>query len=306
MTAREQGFLLLTSELGVPGRKTLTTAQLRTLAKRVQQSQWQGGDRDLTLDDLISLGYSRELAQRILVLLEDGELLNYYCQKGRQQACYSLSRVTSVYPDVLRQKLGWEAPGCLWYKGNLGILNMPKIALVGSRELNEENQRFAEEVGRQAALQGYVLVSGNARGADKAAQFACLHHGGKVISVVADSLAQRTQRENVLYLSEDDFDAPFSAQRAISRNRVIHSLGQMTFVAQSGYETGGTWDGTVKNLRFGWSPVYVYADGSPAQCVLADMGAQPVNFSQLSNFLTLPAPVADLFTNGGNTHEQSR
>ena len=306
MNAREQGFLLLTSELGVPGRKALTTAQLRTLAQRMKRLPRPTQDRQLQEQDLLALGYSREMARRILVLLEDGELLHYYCQRGKQMECYPISRVTAGYPNALRQKLGWEAPGCLWYKGDLSLLELPAVSLVGSRELHAENQRFAEEVGRQAALQGYALVSGNARGADKAAQFACLRHGGKVICVVADSLAQRTARENVLYLSEDDFDAPFTAQRAISRNRVIHSLGQMTFVAQSGYETGGTWDGTVKNLRFGWSPVYVYADGSPAQCVLADMGAQPVDFSQLSNFLTLPAPVADLFTNGGNTHEQSR
>lgn len=299
MNAREQGFLLLTSELGVPGRKVLTTAQLRFLAQRVRNAQWPGEDRDLTEQDLLSLGYSRELAQRILVLLEDGELLRYYCQRGKQAGCFPLSRVTERYPLRLRKALCNDSPGCLWYKGNLDILQMPAISLVGSRDLNPENQRFAEEVGRQAALQGYVLVSGNARGADKAAQFACLRHGGKVISVVADSLAQRTPRENVLYLSEDDFDAPFSAQRAISRNRCIHSLGAMTFVAQSSYETGGTWDGTVKNLRFGWSTVYCFRDGSPAQKVLEEMGAICIDQNQLSDFLTLPAPVADLFSNGG-------
>lgn len=295
MNAREQGFLLLTSELGVPGRKTLTTAQLRTLAQRMKQLPRPAQDRDLQEQDLLALGYSQEMARRILVLLEDGELLRYYCQRGKQMDCYPISRVTEGYPMRLRQALGEDRPGCLWYKGDLHLLDLPAVSLVGSRELNEENQRFAEEVGRQAALQGYVLVSGNARGADKAAQFACLRHGGKVISVVADSLAQRTQRENVLYLSEDDFDAPFSAQRAISRNRVIHSLGQMTFVAQSGYETGGTWDGTVKNLRFGWSPVYVYADGSPAQRVLTDMGARPVRTQELRDLAQLQIQEHNLF-----------
>jgi len=295
LTAREQGFLLLSSELGVPGRKTLTAAQMRTLARRVQGADWRGADRELMLSDLLGLGYSRDMAQRILVLLEDGELLKYYCQRGRSVDCYPLSRVTAGYPDALRQKLGWDAPGCLWYKGNLELLNMPKISLVGSRDLNLENQRFAEEVGRQAALQGYVLVSGNARGADKAAQIACLRHGGRVISVVADSLAQRTPRENVLYLSEDDFDTPFSAQRAISRNRCIHSLGQVTFVAQCGYQQGGTWDGTVKNLRFGWSPVYVYADGSPAQRVLSDMGAGMADLQQLQDLSQFQMQQQNLF-----------
>ena len=140
-----------------------------------------------------------------------------------------------------------------------------------------------------------MLVSGNARGADQAAQNACLEAGGKVISVVAGSLAEHSLKENVLYLSEEDFDAPFSAQRALSRNRIIHALGQCTFVAQCGYQTGGTWDGTVKNLRFGWSRVYCFADASPASRLLADMGAQTIAIGKLSDFASLPMPVAGFF-----------
>jgi predicted Rossmann fold nucleotide-binding protein DprA/Smf involved in DNA uptake len=98
-----------------------------------------------------------------------------------------------------------------------------------------------------------------------------------------------------LYLCEDAFDAPFSAQRALSRNRVIHSLGQMTFVAQCGYQQGGTWDGMVKNLRFGWSNVYCLADGSPASHLLTEMGAQTIEQTQLTDFASLPKPVAGFF-----------
>jgi predicted Rossmann fold nucleotide-binding protein DprA/Smf involved in DNA uptake len=172
---------------------------------------------------------------------------------------------------------------------------MPAVALVGSRDLSRENREFAREVGRQAALQGYVLVSGNARGADQEAQNACLAHGGYVISVVADSLAEHGKRDRVLYLSEDEFAADFSAARALSRNRVIHALGQITFVAQCGYQTGGTWDGTVKNLRFGYSPVFCFADGSPAQKLLEDMGADIVTLQQMQNFDTLQSKIDKLF-----------
>lgn len=295
MNAREAGFLLLTSQLGIPERKTLTPPQLRTLAKRVRNADWGTMDRNLELADLTALGYSREMAQRILVLLEDDALLRYYCQRGKKVGCLPLSRVSVDYPERLYQVLGLESPGCLWYKGDLSILNLPAVSLVGSRDLDPENRAFAREIGRQAALQGYALVSGNARGADQEAQHACLHAGGKVISVVADALAEHTARENLLYLSEDEFDAPFSAQRALSRNRVIHALGECTFVAQCGYQTGGTWDGTVKNLRFGYSPVYCFADGSPAQHLLVDMGAQTVTTQQTEHFSLLPKPTAGLF-----------
>jgi hypothetical protein len=174
-------------------------------------------------------------------------------------------------------------------------LEKPKVSLVGSRELLPENRDFAREMGRQAAQQGYVLVSGNARGADQTAQNACLEAGGCVISVVADALADHSLRENMLYLSEEDFDAPFSAQRALSRNRIIHSLGQMTFVAQCGYQTGGTWDGTVKNLRFSWSSVFCLDDHSPASELLNQMGANLICKDNLADLDELQNPQENLF-----------
>ena len=281
MTGAEKGFLLLSSQLGNPDRKVLTVPQLRLLGQRVRQMIVDAPDRDLTESDLRALGYNEEMARRIVTLLEDEALLTYYLNQGTHRGCLCLSRISGGYPAALRERLGDDSPGCLWAKGDLSLLALPKISLVGSRDLEAQNRNFAEEVGRQAAAQGFVLVSGNARGADKAAQDACLRAGGKVISVVADALTDHGMRKNVLYLSEDGFDCAFSAQRAISRNRVIHAISEKTFVAQCGYQRGGTWDGTVKNLRHGWSAVYCFRDGSPAQQVLVDMGASNVEMEQL-------------------------
>ena len=292
MTGREEGFLLLTSQLGNPDRKVLTSAQMRTLAQRVREMDRKEPDRDLTEADLIPLGYGPDMAKRIVALLDEKELLEYYLLQGRKGGCLPLTRVTAAYPEPIRQKLGLDSPGCLWAKGDLSILQRPAVTLVGSRDLAGDNMRFAREVGYQAARQGYVLVSGNARGADKTAQEAALEAGGQVISIVADALSGHRQRENILYLSEDGFDQPFSAQRAISRNRCVHCMGEITFVAQCGYQMGGTWDGTVKNLRFGWSPVYCFRDGSPAAELLMQMGAEGIDFSQLTDFNALPCTAA--------------
>lgn len=284
MTGAEAGFLLLTSQLGNPDRKPLTTAQLRILANRVKAASKDSTHRDLMQKDLLSLGYGREMADRILRLLEEEELLHYYCRRGEKRGCYPLTRLTAGYPGSLWRKLGEETPGCLWYKGDLSLLSQPLVALVGSRDLQEPNRRFAAEVGRQAAIQGYVLVSGNARGADQTAQNACLRAGGKVISVIADSLEEKKIRDDVLYLSEDGFDCPFSPQRAISRNRIIHAMAERTFVAQAGLYSGGTWDGTAKNLRHEWSKVFCFSDGSDAIKEFVQMGAEPILESELQNF----------------------
>lgn len=295
MNPREEGFLLLTSALGDAQRRPLTTAQLRELAKRAGMAQTPDEERELDVQDLLSMGYSREMAQRIVSLLGDTQLLERYLHRGARNGCVPITRVSESYPLILRKRLGLDSPGCLWAKGDITLLEKPAVALVGSRDLWEENRRFAMEVGYQAARQGYVLVSGNARGADRTAQEACLDAGGCVISVVADELTGHEPGERMLYLSEDAFDGAFSSQRALSRNRVIHCLGHWTFVAQSAFQKGGSWDGCEKNLRHGWSPVCCFADGSQAADALADMGAELVSVDVLGDFARLSAPEKSLF-----------
>lgn len=295
MNPRERGFLLLTSRLGNPDRRVLTAQQLRVLTGRVQGRALPDEDRDLTDADLVDLGYSRDQAGRIVALLEEETLLDRYLQRGKAAGCEPISRLSPEYPAILRKRLGPEAPGCLWARGDVSILNTPAVALVGSRDLKERNRAFAQAVGFQAARQGLTLVSGNARGADRAAQESCLAAGGKVISVVADELDRQPLRENLLYLSEEGFDEAFSSQRALSRNRTIHALGRMVFVAQATCGKGGTWDGTVKNLRFGWSPVACFDDGSEAMARLTQMGAFPVGPEVLEDLAELAQPDKTLF-----------
>lgn len=283
MTGAEKGFLLLTSHLGNPERRVLPTAQLRLLANRIRRREQPTEDRELEEGDIVALGFGREMAKRMVELLSEEELLQLYCQKGKKAQCLPLTWATAGYPEVLRTRLADESPGCLWCKGDVSLLERPKVSLVGSRDLLKRNRVFAAEVGLQAAKQGYVLVSGNARGADRTAQQACLDAGGCVISVVADKLTDKPLQERILYLSEDEYDADFSPQRAISRNRVIHALGQCVFVAQCNLESGGTWDGTVKNLRGMWSPVYCFQDSGPALSALQQMGAEAIEMETLSD-----------------------
>ena len=244
-------------------------------------------DRELLVSDLVSLGYSRDQAVRMVQLLSEEELLHHYVSRGNRLNCIPVTRVTEGYPLMMRQRLGTDSPGTLWAKGDVSLLNTPTISLVGSRELCPANHAFAEAVGRHAASQGLTLVSGNARGADRAAQEACLKHGGRVIAVVADALKDCPLRENVLYLSEEGFDLPFSAQRALQRNRIIHSFSELTFVVQCALGKGGTWRGTNDNLRHNWSQVVCFADGTKAAQELEQLGSIPMGMAELADLSAL-------------------
>ena len=72
-------------------------------------------------------------------------------------------------------------------------------------------------------------------------------------------------------------------------------MGLKTFVAQSSLKMGGTWDGTVKNLRCGWSDVYCFCDGSEAMALLEQMGADLIGMNELASFYDLQKKEDNLF-----------
>ena len=179
---------MLTAFLGDPEAKPLTMAQFRKLTQKARNMQPPEEDRKLVADDIAQLGQEPGIAERVIRLLDRESQLDWYLEKGRKKGIVPVARISAQDPAGLHRSLGLEAPGALWCMGELSIFKMPRISLVGSRDLMESNKDFAWEAGKQAALQGYALVSGNARGADQTAQEGCLAHGGKVISVVADTL----------------------------------------------------------------------------------------------------------------------
>ena len=277
MTAAERGVLLLCAELE-DGLRPLSMAQFRELSLRAQaHGRPQGAlEAELTERDLLRLGCTEAESAQIKALLAREQTLEAALSAAAREGIVPLTRITAAYPTPLAQKLGTSCPPVLFARGDLLLMRRRCIALVGSRELGEAGRRFARRVGELAAVEGFTLVSGGAVGADREAQEACLRAGGSVIVFTPGSLCALPAREKVLYLSEGGWSLPFSAIRALSRNRLIHAMGEKTLVAQTGFGSGGTWNGTIENLRHGWSPVFVHDDRSEGARALIARGAEAV------------------------------
>lgn len=267
-------MLLLCSRLGDPESKPLTMPQFRELGLRVRASGMQEDRfRDLQLRDLTALGYEEENAARILHLLNRQDTLHRYLAKGQLQNIHPLTRISPQYPRRFRDCLQDAAPAVLFYRGDPALLEQPALAVVGSRKLRPDNEFFARNAGRLAAESGRILISGGAEGADLTAQEACLQAGGSCVIFPADALQSHNPNPNVLYVSTDGYDIPFSTPRALMRNRLIHILGRKVFAAQCTHGSGGTWQGCLENLKHGWSELYIFNDGSDAAAALMEQGA---------------------------------
>ncbi len=248
----------------------MTAAEYAKIRQRMEEPREFGQEEQVRPELLKSLGLSRELGERVVALLDRPGQPEAYLQAQKDIAV--LTRLSGDFPKALR-RLGKECPPVLFCKGDVGLLRKPAISLVGSRLLLKRGEDFAKRIGRLAAKEGYVLVSGNAAGADRCAQAACLEAGGQVISVVPDALERCAETENCLYLCDEGYDCPFTTARALRRNHLIHALGEKVFVAQCPECSGGTWAGAEDNLRRGLSPLYILQDGTPGMLALKEMGA---------------------------------
>jgi len=225
--------------------------------------------------DKKAAGVPIPMTERLAGLLNREERLEQKLREWSEKGVTWVTALDAAYPEVFLKKLKEEAPPVLYLLGDASLLRKSGISVVGSRELREANVRFAETIGRLAAESGRLLISGDAKGADRTAQNAALDAGGCVVSFILDSLLSRKPRQRMLYVSEEGPECHYTILRAHSRNRLIHCFGECVFVAQCTDGTGGSWSGSMKNLTRHWSPLYMFNDGSAGAAHLIREGAIP-------------------------------
>lgn len=294
MRPAEEGLLLLCCKLGQAARPLSPSEykQLDTYVRTMELTRFENGLCEVTPKYLASLGYSTQMSERIHTLLDRSKVLQEYL--AAQPDISVVTRISDSFPHRLRH-LGIDCPPALFCKGDTEMLTSQCIALVGSRMLFPRGQAFARRIGTMAAEEGFTLVSGGATGADTVAQEACLAAGGYVICFIPDALESYQPRPNVLYCSAEGYDFPFSNARALRRNRFIHALGVKTFVAQCPRCSGGTWAGSIDNLKRDLSELYVLNDGSDGAQTLAELGATYVDddLPPLSDLLSYQLSIFD-------------
>ena len=122
------------------------------------------------------------------------------------------------------------------------------IAIVGTRRADQEALDFAYDLGRHAALQGVVVVSGGAIGIDRAAHEGAIDGGGQTIVVLPTGLDAPYPRANHdlfervtdagCLLTEAEDGVAAQRGRFLTRNRLIAALGQSTVVVQAPARSG--------------------------------------------------------------------
>jgi DNA processing protein len=272
LTPNTQAILLLTAPL-VAGRgetvcDLLSLGEYNKLARILREKQKLPADLiGPDAGDLIELCARPFGRQRLDALLGRGFLLSQAVERWNARAIWVISRADSAYPKRLKARLKEDAPPVLYGCGESALLEKGGLAVVGSRHVNDELLSFTENVGRLSARARRLIVSGGAKGIDRAAMHGALLEDGQVAGVMADSLERaalaRDNREplmqgRLVLISPYDPAAGFNVGHAMQRNKVIYALADAGLVVASDFEKGGTWTGAVEQLdRLHFIPLFV-------------------------------------------------
>lgn len=208
------------------------------------------------------------------------------------------------YPALLKSSLNLaHIPPVLFVMGDLQLLARRTIAIIGSRNASATSLDFTRTTAQSLAQQGANVISGNARGVDRAAYEGAtsvseghttvvLPHGIRKLSKVQmRDLQPRIESGKVLLISQFHPDAQWVVSRAMERNKVVTGLAQVVIVAESDIK-GGTWEGAKSALGQKRLLYVRQGDASllPGNETLIEQGGLPIMWPA-DNFDAILAPI---------------
>jgi len=137
-------------------------------------------------------------------------------------------------------------PNPLFYRGNVVLLDRPKVSIVGTRKPSPYTRQFTYDVSQALSRRGVVVVSGAAMGVD-----AIAHQGAgaaNTIAVMANGLDIRYPAVNASMIAEIEQEGLLlsqfpDGQKAASwsfvvRNELVVALGEILIVAEADEGSG--------------------------------------------------------------------
>jgi DNA processing protein len=152
----------------------------------------------------------------------------------------------AAYPEAFRVLP--DPPFVLFTAGDLSLLGLPGVGVVGTRAPTEYGRRAAARLSHDVARAGYAIISGMAKGIDATAHGAALDAGGATVGVLGHGIDRVYPQENrrlfermreagllVSELPPGEEPLPGNFPR---RNRLIAALAEGVLVVEMGERSG--------------------------------------------------------------------
>jgi len=153
----------------------------------------------------------------------------------------------TVYPKLLSEIN--DPPIVLYYKGDLNLLQSSKtISVVGTRNHSYYGAKATKLLVEDFVLNGFIIVSGLAKGIDLLAHQTAINSHGKTIAVLGTKLTDFFPQSNKKVYEEiltaggllltEYYTDPYADWNFPKRNRIIAGLSMKTIVVEAPEKSG--------------------------------------------------------------------
>ena len=167
-----------------------------------------------------------------------------------------ISYYEESFPQILRETINEDgnadAPLILFYRGNIKVLQMPGIAIIGTREPTDAGTQAGIYFAEKFAEQGFNIVSGLAIGCDTTGHQGALNVKGTTTAFLANGLdwesiypkanlvrAKHLGEHGCWLVAESPVGQSGTRYTLVERDRLQAGLSYATIVIQTGLR-GGT------------------------------------------------------------------
>jgi len=147
-----------------------------------------------SLPDLEACHLPAETAQAILKKAAFPRAEKELAGVRKIAGCMLLNWTEPEYPQTLLQI--YDPPVLLYVRGDLQVLNLPSLSIVGTRKPTLYGTQMAQRLGRDLAARGLVIVSGLARGIDAIGHQGAMDAHGRAIGILGTGIDVCYPKEN--------------------------------------------------------------------------------------------------------------
>lgn len=214
---------------------------------RLMELGW-SPDKELTNEHLKGLRQLRVKPETIERIQRNWSprLVQQVKEQLKQQQIETITTLDDEYPELLLQIP--QPPWVLYLKGDRSLLNMPGIAMVGTRKPTSYGIRVARKLAQELSEVGWLVVSGMAQGIDGVAHRGALEGSGQTIAVLGSGVDVVYPRKHAslydeivkkgLVLSEMPPGTSPHPGLFPQRNRIISGLSHGTLVVEAAERSG--------------------------------------------------------------------
>lgn len=142
-----------------------------------------------------------------------------------------------------------DSPLCLFYKGNIELINKKSIAIIGCREYSEYGKQVAIDFAYKLSKKDVVIITGGAKGIDSFANIGAITAGKPSIAVLGNSLdyiyppenkelEEKILENNGLIITEYMNNTHPTKDTFPQRNRIISGLSDGVLVVEAKEKSG--------------------------------------------------------------------